>query len=167
MPNRTGSKGCLYRHTSSPELTLTRRRCVGRQGAPSSRTSCRLVVIPCRRESSCYRQTISRQAGRMRTWSMLGLGMRTSNDKQRSNLTLKDGEEGGDRGESARGGCPLAKAFGDRGHHPLQTVDVRLRCGGYMYLSVVWQTMSAAGDAKWTGRWIARCSSRRTRQRRD
>ena len=42
MSQRTGGKGCLYHHTSSPGLTLTRRRSVGRQGAPSPR----LVVMP-------------------------------------------------------------------------------------------------------------------------
>ena len=63
MPQRTGVKGCAYRYTSSPGLTLTRRRSVGRQGAPSPRTSRRLAVMPCRRESSCSRQNISRQAG--------------------------------------------------------------------------------------------------------
>ena len=35
MSQRTGGKGCLYRHTSSPGLTPTRRRSVGPQGAPS------------------------------------------------------------------------------------------------------------------------------------
>ena len=37
MSQRTGRKGCLYRHTNSPGLTPTRRRSVGRQGAPSTR----------------------------------------------------------------------------------------------------------------------------------
>ena len=46
--------------------------------------------------------------------------------KQPSNLTLNDGEEGCDRGDGARGGCPLAKASGDRVHHLVQPVDVRL-----------------------------------------
>ena len=45
MPQRTGSKGCLYRHKSSQGLTLTRRRSVGRQGAQSPRTGRRLVVM--------------------------------------------------------------------------------------------------------------------------
>ena len=50
-------------------------------------------------------------------------------DKQPSSLTLNDGEVG-DGGEGARGGRPLAKALGDRAHHLLQPVDVRLNCGG-------------------------------------
>ena len=37
MSQRTGGKGRLYRHTSSPGLTPTRRRSVGRQGGPSPR----------------------------------------------------------------------------------------------------------------------------------
>ena len=49
-------------------------------------------------------------------------------DKQLSNLALNDGEEVGDGGEGARGGRPLAKALGDRAHHRLQPVDVRLCC---------------------------------------
>ena len=63
MPQRTGGKGCLYRRTITPGLTLTRRRSVGRQGAPSPRTNRRLVVMPCQRASSCSRQNLSRQAG--------------------------------------------------------------------------------------------------------
>ena len=47
-------------------------------------------------------------------------------DKQPSNLTLDDGEEVGDGGEGARGIRPLTKALGDRAHHLLQPVDVRL-----------------------------------------
>ena len=47
-------------------------------------------------------------------------------DKQPSNLTLKDGQEVGGSGGSARGGRPLAKALGDRAHHHLQAVDVSL-----------------------------------------
>ena len=35
MPKRKRDKGCLYRHTSSPGLTPTRHRSVGRQGVPS------------------------------------------------------------------------------------------------------------------------------------
>ena len=35
ISQRKCGKGCLYRHTSSPGLTPTRRRSVGRQGAPS------------------------------------------------------------------------------------------------------------------------------------
>ena len=46
--------------------------------------------------------------------------------KQPINLTLNDGDEVGDGGEGARGGGPLAKAFGGRAHHLLQPVDVRL-----------------------------------------
>ena len=46
-------------------------------------------------------------------------------DKQPSSLTLNDGEVG-DGGEGARGGRPLAKALGDRAHHLLQPVYVRL-----------------------------------------
>ena len=45
---------------------------------------------------------------------------------QSINLTLNDGDEVGDGGEGARGGRPLAKALGDRAHHLLQPVDVRL-----------------------------------------
>ena len=63
MSQGTGGKGCLYRHTSSPGLTATRRRSAGRQGEPSPLTSRRLVRMPCRRESSCSRQNLSRQAG--------------------------------------------------------------------------------------------------------
>ena len=63
----------------------------------------------------------------MRTWSMHGL---ENEGKQPSNLTLNDGEEGCDRGDGARGGCPLAKAFSDRGQYFLHTADVRLRCDG-------------------------------------
>ena len=62
--HRTGGKGWLCRHTSSPGLTLTGCRTVGRQGAPSPRTSYRLVAMPCRRPSSCSRRNLSRQAGR-------------------------------------------------------------------------------------------------------
>ena len=47
-------------------------------------------------------------------------------DKQPSNLTLNDGEEVGDGEEGARGGRPPAKALGDRPHHLLRPVDVRL-----------------------------------------
>ena len=47
-------------------------------------------------------------------------------DKQPSNLMLNAGEEVGDGGEGTQGGCPLAKAVGDRVHHLLQTDDVRL-----------------------------------------
>ena len=42
LSRRKGGKGCLYRQTSSPGLTPTRHRSVGRQGAPSPR----LVVMP-------------------------------------------------------------------------------------------------------------------------
>ena len=45
---------------------------------------------------------------------------------QSINLTLNDGDEVGDGGEGARGGCPLAKALGGRAHHLLEPVDVRL-----------------------------------------
>ena len=45
---------------------------------------------------------------------------------QPSNLTLNDGEEVGDGEEGARGGRLLAKALGDRAHHLLQPVYVRL-----------------------------------------
>ena len=37
--------------------------------------------------------------------------------KQSINFTLNDGDEVGDIGEVARGGCPLAKALGGRAHH--------------------------------------------------
>ena len=60
MSQRKGGKGCLYRHTSSPGLTPTRRPSVGRQGAPCPR----LVVMPRRRERSCSQQP--QQAGRRR-----------------------------------------------------------------------------------------------------
>ena len=50
-----------------------------------------------------------------------------------SNLTLNDGEELDDGGERARGGRSIAKALGDRAHHLLQRVDVRLWCGGQQY----------------------------------
>ena len=46
--------------------------------------------------------------------------------KQSINLTLSDGDEVGDCGRGARAGRPLAKALGDRAHHFLQPVDVRL-----------------------------------------
>ena len=39
ISQRKGDTGCLYHHTSSPELTPTRRRSVGRPGAPSPRHS--------------------------------------------------------------------------------------------------------------------------------
>ena len=42
LSQRTGGKGCMYRHRMSPGLTPTHRRSVGRQGAPSPR----LVVMP-------------------------------------------------------------------------------------------------------------------------
>ena len=42
MSQRKGGKGCLHRHTSSPGLTPTRRRSIGRQGGPSPR----LVEMP-------------------------------------------------------------------------------------------------------------------------
>ena len=42
MSQRKGSKGYPYRHASSPGLTPTHRRGVGRQGARSPR----LVVMP-------------------------------------------------------------------------------------------------------------------------
>ena len=54
---------------------------------------------------------------------MHGLG---NEGKQYINLTLNDGEEVGDGREGARGGPPLAKALGDRAHHLLHPVDVRL-----------------------------------------
>ena len=57
-------------------------------------------------------------------------------DKQLSNLALNDGEEVGDGGECGRGGRPLTKALGDRAHHRLQPVGVRLLfCGGFKYSS--------------------------------
>ena len=46
--------------------------------------------------------------------------------KQSINLTLNDGDEVGNGGDGARGGCPFAKALDDRAHHTLQPVDVRL-----------------------------------------
>ena len=46
--------------------------------------------------------------------------------RQSMNLTLNDGDEVGDGGGGARGGRPLAKALGDRAHHLLLPVDVRL-----------------------------------------
>ena len=55
--------------------------------------------------------------------------MRTSN-LATYQVALIDGEEIGDVGEGALGGRPLAKALGDRAHHLLQPVDVRLNCGG-------------------------------------
>ena len=42
------------------------------------------------------------------------------------NLTLNDGDKVGDDGEGARGGRPVAKPLGDRPHHLLLPVDVRL-----------------------------------------
>ena len=58
----------------------------------------------------------------MRAWTRKGT--------RSINLKLHDGDEVGDGGEGARGGRPLAKALGDRAHHLLQPVDVRLNCGG-------------------------------------
>ena len=54
---------------------------------------------------------------------MHGLG---NEHKQHINLVLNDGDEVGDGGEGARGGCPLANALGNRAHHLLRPVDVRL-----------------------------------------
>ena len=54
----------------------------------------------------------------MRAWTRKGT--------RSINLKLHDGDEVGDGGEGARGGRPLAKALGDRAHHLLQPVDVRL-----------------------------------------
>ena len=79
MPQRTGRKGCLYRHTSSPGLTLTRRRSVRRQGAPSPRTSRHMVVMSCRRDSSCSRQSLGRQAGRQEAVEHSWTRMRANN----------------------------------------------------------------------------------------
>ena len=45
---------------------------------------------------------------------------------QSINLTLDDADEVGDGGEGAQGGRPPAKALGDRAHHLLQPVYVRL-----------------------------------------
>ena len=56
----TGGKGCLYCDISSPGLTRTRCRSVGRQGVPSPRTSRRLVAMSRRWESSCSRQNLRR-----------------------------------------------------------------------------------------------------------
>ena len=64
LSQRIGGEEYLYRDTSSPGLTRTRRRSAGRQGAPSPR----LVVMPRRRDRSCSQQQ-SQQAGRRR-WSM-------------------------------------------------------------------------------------------------
>ena len=47
-------------------------------------------------------------------------------DKQPSNLPLNDGEEVGDGGKGVRGGRPLTKSLGDRAHHLVQPIDVRL-----------------------------------------
>ena len=77
MQQKTGGKGCLYSHTISPRLTLTRRRSVGRQGAPSPRASRRLVAMCCRRASSCSRQNLRRQAKGGR--ACMDYKMRTSN----------------------------------------------------------------------------------------
>ena len=134
MRHRTGGKRCLCRYTSSPGLTLTRRRSVGRQGAPFPRTSRHLVVMraistnqssPGGDALSARKQlqsTKSQQTGRRR-WGMHGL--ENENNPPR-NLKLKDGEEVGDGGEGARGERSLAKSLGDRAHHLLQPVDVRL-----------------------------------------
>ena len=51
-------------------------------------------------------------------------------DKQPSSLTLNDVEEAGNGGEGARGGRPLTEAVGDRAHHLLQPLGVRLLFGG-------------------------------------
>ena len=54
-------------------------------------------------------------------------GLKNEKKKTQSiNLTLNDDDEVGDGGEGARGGRPLTKAVGDRAHHFLQPVDVRL-----------------------------------------
>ena len=45
---------------------------------------------------------------------------------QSINLTLNDGDEVDDGGKGSRGIRPFAKALGDRTHHLLQPVDVRL-----------------------------------------
>ena len=63
----------------------------------------------------------------MRAWSKKGT--------QSISLTLNDGDEVGDGGEGTQGGCPLAKTLGDRAHHLLQPVDVRLLSGSYKYSS--------------------------------
>ena len=60
---RKRGKGCLYRQTSSPGLTPTRRRSVGRQGAPSPR----LVVMPWRREMNTNNLSTSRWTTAMRS----------------------------------------------------------------------------------------------------
>ena len=52
-------------------------------------------------------------------------GLKTEH-KQHSDLKLNDGEDVGDGAKGARGGRPLDKALGDRTHHLLQPVDVRL-----------------------------------------
>ena len=132
MPQRIGGQGCLYRHTTSPEQTLTRRRTTGRQGTPAPRTS-RLAVMPCRRARSCSRQNLSRHAG---------------GDKEK---TLNNGDEVGDGEEDVRGGRPFVQALGTG----------RLE----VYQRYTW-AIPAAGEAKWTGQCIARCSSRRAQRKR-
>ena len=43
---------------------------------------------------------------------------------QSINFSMNDGDEVGDGGEGARGGCPLSNALGNRAHHLLRLVDV-------------------------------------------
>ena len=50
----------------------------------------------------------------------------SNEDEQPSNLTLRDGEEGGGGVEGARGGLPLAKALGRPGAPPPPPAGVRL-----------------------------------------
>ena len=64
MSEEKGDKGCLYRHASSPGMTPTRRRHVGRPRASSPR----LLVMPWRQVRSCSQQQ-SLQADR-KSWSM-------------------------------------------------------------------------------------------------
>ena len=68
---------------------------------------------------------LSRQAGGGGAY-MHGLN---NEHKQSINLTMNGGDEVGDGGEGARDGRPFAKALGDRAHHRLQPVDVRLWLG--------------------------------------
>ena len=49
--------------------------------------------------------------------------------EQSINLTQNDGDQVGDGGEGARGGCPLANALGDGAQHLLQPVHVSFSFG--------------------------------------
>ena len=118
MSQRTGGKECLDRHTCIPGLTPTRHRSVGRQDARSHvwwgcLDGANLVAV----NNDLSRQQEGGGA------CMHGLG---NEHKQHINLVLNDGGEVGDGREDARGGCPLANALGNRAHHLLRPVDVRL-----------------------------------------